>query len=110
MGIKPLVKKLVDGSEYQSLIKPPKTYGLHSGRVYLLPGADCGQHTTGPREEMLVFLSGAGIAVIGDEQELKIGQGKILYIPPQTIHNIKNTSDKPLVYIFCVTGVQQIGG
>ncbi len=109
MDIEPFVKELADNSEYQSLIKPPKTYGLHSGRVYLLPGADCGRHTTGPQEEVLVFLSGTGIAAIGDNQELKIGQGKILYVPPQTIHNIKNTSDKPLIYIFCVTGVQQIG-
>ena len=110
MAIEPFVKELVDSTEYQSLLKPPKTHGLHSGRVYLKPGSDCGRHTTGINEEMLVFLSGAGIAAIGDEQELKIGQGKILYVPPQTIHNIKNTSDKPLIYIFCVTPVQQIGG
>lgn len=96
-----LVIELTDIAEYQSLLKPPKTFGLHSGRVYLKPGAECGQHTTGPQEEMLVFLSGQGQAVLG-EKTFPVGIGKITYIPPQTIHNIKNTSDKPLIYIFCV--------
>jgi len=101
MIVEPFVKELVDNTEYQSLLKPPATYGLHSGRVYLKPGADCGQHTTGENEEMLVFLSGQGQAIIG-EKTFPVGIGKIIYIPPETIHNIKNTSDKPLIYIFCV--------
>ena len=99
------VTDLADGTEYQSLLKPPKTHGIHSGRVYLKPGADCGEHSTGDREEMLVFLSGRGQAVIGDNKVLEVGQGKILYIPPQTLHNIKNTSNQPLSYIFCVVPV-----
>jgi mannose-6-phosphate isomerase-like protein (cupin superfamily) len=109
MIIEPFVRELADSTDYQSLLKPPKSYSLHSGRVYLKPGADCGQHNTGPQEEMLVFLSGNGQADIG-EKTFQVGAGKIIYIPPQTIHNIKNTSDKPLVYIFCVVPVQQNGG
>ena len=101
MAIEPFVKELADGTEYQSLLKPPKTFGLHSGRVYLKPGADSGQHTTGVNEEMLVFLLGSGQAIIGDKT-YSVGAGKITYIPPQTAHNIKNTSEKPLIYIFCV--------
>jgi mannose-6-phosphate isomerase-like protein (cupin superfamily) len=101
MTIEPFIKELADNTEYQSLFKPPKTVGLHAGRVYLKPGSDCGQHTTGPQEEMLVFLSGQGQAVLG-EKTFPVGVGKITYIPPQTIHNIKNTSNEPLVYIFCV--------
>jgi len=109
MIIDPFVKEIIDGTEYQSLLKPPKTYGLHSGRVYLKPAADCGQHNTGAQEEMLIFLSGNGQAVI-DEKTFQVGVGKIIYIPPHTIHNIKNTSDNPLIYIFCVVPVQQNGG
>jgi mannose-6-phosphate isomerase-like protein (cupin superfamily) len=101
MAIEPFVKEFADSTEYQSLLKPPKTFGLHSGRVYLKSGADCGQHTTGVNEEMLVFLSGSGQAIIGDKTH-SVGIGKITYIPPQTTHNIKNTSDEPLIYIFCV--------
>jgi mannose-6-phosphate isomerase-like protein (cupin superfamily) len=109
MAIEPFVKELADSTEYQSLFKPPKTFGLHSGRVYLKPGADCGQHTTAANEEMLIFLSGKGQAVIGDKS-FSVGEGKITYIPPQMPHNIKNTSDEPLVYIFCVAPAGGNGG
>ncbi|MHB0946658.1 MAG: cupin domain-containing protein [Sedimentisphaerales bacterium] len=109
MATEPFVVELSDSQEYQSLMKPPKTHIIHSGRVYLKPGAECGEHSTGDREEMLVFLAGKGQAVIGDNKTLEVGQGKILYIPPQTPHNIKNTSDKPLSYIFCVVPTT-IGG
>ncbi len=101
MTIGPFVLELAESTEYQSLLKPPKTNNLHAGRVYLKPGSDCGQHTTGTNEEMLVFLSGNGQAIIGDKT-FAVGKGKITYIPPQTIHNIKNNSNEPLIYIFCV--------
>jgi mannose-6-phosphate isomerase-like protein (cupin superfamily) len=108
MTIEPLIVKLTDSTEYQSLLKPPKSFGLHAGRVYLKPGAECGQHTTGPQEELLVFLSGQGQAFLG-EKTFPVGQGQITYIPPQTIHNIKNTSNEPLIYIFCVAPVADKG-
>ncbi len=101
MTIEPFVTELAESAEYQSLLKPPKTNNLHAGRVYLKPGSDCGEHTTGTNEEMLVFLSGKGQAVIGDKA-FAVGKGKITYIPPQTPHNIINNSNEPLIYIFCV--------
>lgn len=101
MTIEPFVIEIADNTEYQSLLKPPKTNNLHAGRVYLKPGRDCGQHTTGTNEEMLVFLSGEGQAII-DGKTSPVGAGKIAYIPPQTPHNIINNSNKPLIYIFCV--------
>ena len=56
---------------------------------------------------MLVFLSGKGAALIGeDESPVEVGQGKVSYIPPHTIHNVKNTGTEPLIYIYCVTPVQ----
>lgn len=104
MAIEPFVKELTETAEYQSLLKPPKSYGLHAGRVYLKPGADCGQHNTGPQEEMLIFLMGKGQAII-EENTLPVGVGKITYIPPNTVHNIINNSNEPLCYIFCVVPV-----
>jgi mannose-6-phosphate isomerase-like protein (cupin superfamily) len=109
MAIEPFVLELADSTEYQSLLKPPKTHCLHAGRVYLKPGNDCGQHTTGINEEMLVFLAGKGQAFIGDKT-FPVGKGKITYIPPQTIHNIKNNSNEPLIYIFCVASASHNGG
>ncbi len=101
MTIEPFVLELEDSTEYQSLLKPPKTHGLHAGRVYLKPGSDCGWHTTGTNEEILVFLTGKGQAIIGDKT-FAVEKGKIVYIPPQIPHNIINNSNEPLVYIFCV--------
>lgn len=99
---KPCVIDLNDTPEYQRLIPgPPASYGMKSGRVYLAPGQDCGVHSTEAREEQLVFLQGRGIARIAGET-LDIGVGKICYIPPHTEHNIINTADEPLIYIFCV--------
>jgi mannose-6-phosphate isomerase-like protein (cupin superfamily) len=96
--------ELKNDSNYQLLLGDnPKTCGMRSGRVYLKPGEECGQHSTKANEEMLIFLSGKGKALIGEEKaDFAVGGGKICYIPPNTLHNITNTGDGPLVYIYCV--------
>jgi mannose-6-phosphate isomerase-like protein (cupin superfamily) len=98
---------LKSGSEYQELLSGrPQTCGMRSGRVYLQPGETCGRHSTHQHEEMLVFLAGKGTALIGaEEKPFEVGKGKISYIPPETIHNIKNTGHEPLIYIYCVTPI-----
>jgi mannose-6-phosphate isomerase-like protein (cupin superfamily) len=80
----------------------PQTCGMRSGRVYLAPGKSCGRHSTKDREELLVFLSGRGELLIGDNDRYQVGRGKVAYIPPQTAHDISNTGDEPLVYVYCV--------
>ncbi len=104
-GKKAFVKELDGGREYQRVVDPAETWGVKAGRVRLEAGASCGVHSTGEREEVLVFLSGAGMAYAGDER-LTVGQGKVCYIPPNTEHNIVNTGSEPLVYIFCVAPVR----
>jgi mannose-6-phosphate isomerase-like protein (cupin superfamily) len=103
-----LVIDLTDAPEYQPLLKGvPQTSGMRSGRVYLKPGEECGRHSTEAHEEMLIFLSGKGTALIGEgETPFEVGQGKICYIPPNTLHNIKNTGDEPLIYVYCVAPVK----
>ena len=95
-------------AEYQPLLRgEPQTHGMRSGRVYLQPGESCGEHSTGAHEEQLIFLSGKGTALIGKEQTVyEIGEGKIIYIPPHTTHDMKNTGTEPLVYIYCVVPVK----
>ena len=103
---KPFIADLEKTDEYQSLLQgEPQTCGMRSGRVYLKPGETCGQHSTGQHEEMLVFLSGRGLALIGENDSFEVGEGKISYIPPHTIHNVKNISTEPLIYIYCVAPV-----
>jgi mannose-6-phosphate isomerase-like protein (cupin superfamily) len=105
-----LVIELSNRPEYQPLLKGvPQTCGMRSGRVYLKPGETCGQHSTEDHEETLVFLSGKGVVLIGEEQiPYEVGAGKVCYIPPFTTHNNKNTGTEPLVYIYCVTPVGDV--
>ena len=104
MTQKAMVVDLNDKPEFQRLLAgEPQTCGIKAGRVYLAAGKDCGKHSTNEREEILVFLSGKGCAVIGEmEEKIGVGQGKIAYIPPETEHNIINTGSSPLIYIYCV--------
>ena len=105
---KVLVMDLSEKAEYQQLLEgKPQTRGMRSGRVYLQPGQSIGQHSTEAHEELLVFLCGKGTALIGPEQTaFEIGQGKVCYIPPHTIHDMKNTGTEPLIYIYCVVPVK----
>lgn len=92
--------------EYQKLLGgEPQTCGMRSGRVYLAPGEDCGLHSTKAHEELLVFLSGKGEAIISEKDTYEVGKGKVSYIPPHTDHNVKNTGSEPLIYIYCVAPV-----
>ena len=100
------VVDLNDKKEYQRLIDgQEQSLGLKAGRVYLESQQECGVHSTEAREELLVFLSGTGTMIIGDNDTFEIGVGKIAYIPPHTPHNIKNSGSEPLVYVFCVVPV-----
>ncbi len=98
-----LVIDLEKDAEYQRLLDgEPQTRGMRSGRVYLKPGQSCGQHSTKEHEEMLVFLCGQGTLLIGERDQFAVGQGKVSYIPPNTVHDVKNTGTKPLIYLYCV--------
>jgi len=89
--------------EYQRILEgKPQTRGMRSGRVYLEPGKACGQHSTKNHEELLVFLNGQGELLIGESDRLAVGPGKVAYIPPETLHDVKNTGTGPLAYIYCV--------
>ena len=99
---------LNDKPEYQRLYPgKPITCGMKAGRVHLQPTESCGEHSTEAREETLVFLQGTGRLIIGqDKQVFEVGQGRVAYIPPHTVHNIENSGSEPLIYIFCVSPVQ----
>jgi len=102
-----LVIDLNENPDYQKLLDgEPQTCGMRSGRVYLQPDQSCGQHSTEHHEELLVFLSGQGLLLIGGEKSFQVGEGKVCYIPPNTVHDIKNAGAEPLVYIYCVAPVR----
>lgn len=100
---KALTIDLDNKPEYQRLLEgEPQTCGMRSGRVYLEAGKSCGQHSTKDHEELLIFLAGQGVVHIGGGEDLRVGLGKVAYIPPRTLHDVENTGDKPLAYIYCV--------
>jgi len=100
-----IVIELNDKPEYQRVIEgPPATGGMKAGRMHLEAGKACGEHSTKENEEILVFLSGEGELLIGEEKEaLAVGAGRVAYIRPQTIHDVRNAGSEPLIYIFCVS-------
>ena len=108
---KVLIIDLNKSAEYQKLLDGrPQTCGMRSGRVYVHPGRTCGRHSTNQNEEVLVFLSGHGLLLIGEKDSLQVGEGKVSYIPPHTIHDVKNTGTEPLIYIYCVAPVRDKSG
>ena len=99
-----LVMDLNQSHQFQRLLSgTPQTHGMKSGKVFLQPGEDCGEHATDDREERIVFLSGNATLTIEEKKRFDVGQGKVSYIPPNTVHNVKNTGAEPLIYIYCVS-------
>ena len=97
------VVDLQDEGGFQRLLAgEPQTCGMRSGKVNLAPGKEVGEHSTKEKEEMLIFLNGQGQAIIGENNVFDVEKGQICYIPPQTTHNIKNTGQDELIYIYCV--------
>jgi len=80
----------------------PQTAGMRSGFVRLKPRASVGWHTTGQNEEALVILRGRGEALIEGQPGRPFEAPVLVYIPPATRHNVTNTGDAPLEYVYVV--------
>jgi len=97
------VKRLpVDVTEYFQILGEAETKTMRSGMVTLKNGENVGEHSTKSYEEMLVILNGRGEAEINRKERLSIEKGQMVYIPPNTIHNVFNKSDSVLQYIYIV--------
>ena len=80
----------------------PQTAGMRSGFVRLKPRASVGWHTTGQNEEALVILGGRGEAQLEGQPGRAFEAPMLVYIPPATRHNVTNTGDAPLEYVYVV--------
>ena len=83
----------------------PQTAGLHSGFVRLKPGESVGWHTTGQHEEALVIMHGRGEARIEGRPARPFTAPKLVYIPPAARHNVANTGDGLLEYVYVTAPV-----
>jgi mannose-6-phosphate isomerase-like protein (cupin superfamily) len=75
---------------------------MRSGFVRLNPGETVGWHTTGKNEESLVVLHGRGEARIEGQSPHAFAAPALAYIPPATRHNVANTGDELLEYVYVV--------
>ena len=85
----------------------PQTAGMRSGYVRLLAGATMGWHTSGQNEESLVILQGQGQAMIEGRPSMPFTAPAMVYIPPATRHNIKNTGTDPPQYVYVVANAKE---
>ena len=92
--------------EQRLLSGPPQTAGMRSGRVVLAPGAAMHRHSTEENEEVLLFLQGQVRVVLGSEP-LVMEAGQVLYIPPQTEHELHNEGAEEARYIYLVAPVRR---
>jgi mannose-6-phosphate isomerase-like protein (cupin superfamily) len=84
------------------LVRPPQSRLLKGGRVTLSPGEEVGEHVTENREEIIVVLRGTASLLKGDEI-IELNEGEAHFIEEGTRHNVRNSSDRELEYIYAVT-------
>jgi quercetin dioxygenase-like cupin family protein len=89
-------------SYFPILVGPPGTMTMRSGIVTLTPGKSVGRHTTAGNEEILVVLEGRGEFRITGGPTLPVLGGSALYCPPNREHDVFNTGEGVLRYVFVV--------
>jgi mannose-6-phosphate isomerase-like protein (cupin superfamily) len=107
-GLLPYRAPFAEGEEYELLLDgPPQTCGLRCGRVVLKPEETAGEHTTGQYEEVLVILEGKGELWFQDFPSVVAEKGYLLYVPPQAVHDVRNTGTVELRYLYIVAPVAE---
>lgn len=77
-----------------------ETDGFGAGRKQLAPGDSTETHGTGNSREIVLCLEGS-ITVRGvGPAPVVLGPGEMSFIPPGTLHALRNESDRPAVYVF----------
>ena len=99
-----MIKVLRTGPGSRELLSRPATRAVRVGLTYLLPGQSVGRHTTGQNEEVIVVLRGRGV-LRADGGEHELSEGYVAYIGPETDHDVQNTGDGPMAYIYVVVPV-----
>jgi mannose-6-phosphate isomerase-like protein (cupin superfamily) len=98
------IKLDISSSGFQRILAgPPATVRMKSGMVSLKPGEAVGTHNTDNKEELIIVLEGEGKMVFDGYNSVKLSIGENAYCPPFTEHNIINTKNKILKYIYVVS-------
>lgn len=101
-SLKASVKQLdLSQSGFQRVLPgPPETVRLKSGMVALPAGESVGAHNTGEREEFVYTLSGTGEFRTETGDILSMTPGAAVYCPPNTGHDVFNTGEEELRYLY----------
>jgi len=100
MKNRPFVKTLDSARKFKRLFgNSRKKKGLCSGFIILKRGKSIGIHSTGKREEIIIVLEGKAQVSIADKHFI-LKNGMVLYIPPNTLHNVKNIDARLLKYLY----------
>ncbi|MDY6833999.1 MAG: cupin domain-containing protein [Chloroflexota bacterium] len=107
--IQSTVPKLIDlgqgADKYTRLLGgKPETHGMRSGYMVLPPGDEVGLHSTKDAEELILVLEGQGYCQL-PETAIRVQKEQAVYIPPHTEHNIRNSGDVSLCYVYVVCPV-----
>jgi mannose-6-phosphate isomerase-like protein (cupin superfamily) len=78
---------------------------MKSGYMNLNPGESSGQHKTEKKEEAIIVLEGQAEVHCEGRILFTARQHTLVYIPPETNHDIKNNTDKILRYVYVVAPV-----
>jgi len=96
----PFVKTLDSVRKFKRLLgNSSKKKGLCSGFVTLKRDQSVGFHSSGKKEEILVVLEGRAQVSIASKHFI-LKDRMMLYIPPNSLHNVKNISIRGLKYLY----------
>ena len=76
---------------------------IKGGCVCLAPGQSVGEHSTLTGEEFLLVLEGEATVVAGGEAKL-VRKDEAVFLPKETVHDVKNLAECNLVYVYFVGG------
>lgn len=80
---------------------------FRSGCVILKENENIGEHNTGDSEEILIIVEGKGELYINKSEKWDFEKDTALYIPPNTIHDVRNRGRGSLKYVFVACSIFQ---
>ncbi|MFA4907039.1 MAG: cupin domain-containing protein [archaeon] len=94
--------------DYPSIVKPPQSESLKSGKVVFGAGESVGWHVTEKKEELLVVIRG-NATVLVESGRSGVQAGKAFFIPEGKKHNVLNEGKGELEYYYVTAATEWPG-
>lgn len=76
---------------------------FRAGVVLLKSEEAIGAHSTKDNEEIIIVIAGRGKALF-EGGSMAVREGDVIYVPPNTVHNLVADKNTKLRYVYVVTG------